>query len=110
MMSYKTRSHYLITEKCAQRAQNQTGDENWCGLSEKRKKAALPQTVKGRHTDEAVYRPHLGILVFRRAGDQGCQQFKPIIQWRSQKCTRWRGRHAGGSLKPGKTARPPGSQ
>lgn len=68
-----------------------------------RKKAASPQTGRGRYIkrlQRTARTTHLGILVARRTnvmGDWGSLQLKPIIQWRSWKCTGWRGRDAVGS-------------
>lgn len=101
-MSHKTRSHYLITEKCAQKAANPTGDESWSGLRKNRRKLLRHKLGERdiKRLQCTARTTNLGILVARRTnvkGDQGSLPFKPIIQWRSRKCTGWRGRDAVGS-------------
>lgn len=54
-MSHKTRSHYLITEKCASNAENPRGDEWTLEWTQREgEKAAPPQTGRGRYKEAAV--------------------------------------------------------
>lgn len=102
MTSHKTKSHCLITEIFAEKAQNPPGDESWSELREKGRKLLHHKVGDGdvKRLQCTARTTHSGILVSRSTnvmGDQGSLQFKPIIQWRSQKCTGRRGRHAVGS-------------